>query len=73
MPEEPRPELDVDAVGRVRKKIGPESAERDIENREQPQSHRKHLECRIAAMDKHFVDHELEEEGSEKLEELEKE
>ena len=59
--EEPRAQLDIDAVGGVGEEIGAQAAEDDLENREQAEPERQHLQGRQAAMDQHLVDDDLEE------------
>jgi len=43
---EPRPELDVDAVGRVREQVGPQDAERGLEDRDRQKPDDQHVEGR---------------------------
>src|SRR5258706_388960 len=56
---QPRPELDVDAVGGVREHVGPQAAEHDLEHRDHHQPDDQHLERAEAAMHQHLVDHDL--------------
>ena len=73
MAEQPRAQLDVDAVGRVGEEIGAHDAEQGLGNREADDGDGHHLQRGKAAMHEHLVDHDLEEERREQGEELQEE
>ena len=73
MAEEPRAELDIDAVGGVREEIGPQPAEHRLEDRDRHQADDQHVERAQAAMHQHLVDDDLEEQRRDQREELQEE
>ena len=73
MAEQPRAQLDVDAVGRVREKIGAQDAEDGLEYPDRDEPDHEHVERAHAAMHEHLVDHHLEEQRRDQREELQEE
>lgn len=70
MPEQPAPQLDIDAVGGVRQCIGAQILEHDIEEADDGKPDDEHDQRRIAAMRQHLVDDDLEEKRRDQCEEL---
>ena len=73
MAEQPRAQLDVDAVGRVREQIGAQDAEHGLEQRDRDEADDQHVERAQRAMHQHLVDHDLEEQRRDQREELQEE
>src|SRR5579883_189050 len=73
MTEEPRAELDIDAVGGVREDVSAERAQHGLEHRDGDEPDHQHIERRQAAMHQHLVGDDLEEERRHQREKLEEE
>ena len=73
MAEQPRAQLDVDAVGGVREEIGAQDAEHGLEQGDGDQPDHQHVERAHAAVHQHLVDHDLEEQRRDQREELQEE
>ena len=73
MAEQPGPQLDVDAVGRVRKQVGAQGSENRLEHADSHESEDQDVERAQAAMHQHLVDHDLEEQRRDQREELQEE
>ncbi len=73
MPEQPRAELDVDAVGRVREQVGAQNTHDRLEYADGDETEDEHVEGAHAAMHEHLVDHHLEEQRGDQREELQEE
>src|SRR5690349_19561956 len=73
MPEEARAELDVDAVGCVRKEISTQAADDRFEESDGNEADYQNIKRGNTAMDQDLVDDDLEEKRSDEGEDLEKE
>src|ERR1700737_4201463 len=73
MPEQPGTELDVDAIGRVRKEIRAQNAQDRLEYTDRDEAEDEHVEGAHAAMHEHLVNHHLEEQRGDQREELQEE
>ena len=73
MAEQPGAQLDVDPVGRMRKKISAQDAEDGLENRNRHQPDDQHIERAQRAMHQHLVDDHLKEQRRDQREQLQKE
>ena len=62
MGEQPLPELDVDAVGGVRERVGAQILQRHVEQADEHEAADEHEQRLVAAMGQDLVDHHLEEE-----------
>ncbi len=70
MPEQPRAQFDVDAIGGVREQIGAQATEQRLEQRDRDQAHDDHVERGKPAMHQHLVDDDLEEQRRDQPERL---
>ena len=70
MPEQARPQLDVDAVGGMREDIGAQAAENGLEDRDGDEADHQDVERGQSVMGQDLVDHDLEEERRYEREDL---
>ncbi len=73
MAEQPRAQLDIDAIGGVGEDVGAKSAEDRLEDRDGDEADQQHVQGRHAAMDQHLVHHHLEEQRRDQGEYLQEE
>ena len=73
MLEQPRPELDIDSVGRMRKQIGAQDPQDRLKQGDGNEADHQHVERAHAAMHEHLVDDDLEEQRRDQRKELEEE
>src|SRR5436309_3393770 len=71
--EQARAKLDIDTTRRVREHVGAQSTQRALENRDCNEPDDQDIERGEPAMDKHLVDHDLEEDRRDKGKELQEE
>jgi len=69
---QPSAQLDIDAVGRVRKQVGPQDPQHGLEHTYPDKPDDEHIERAHAAVHEHLIDDDLEEEGRDEGEHLEK-
>ena len=62
MPEQPLPEFHIDAICRVRQRVGAQILQHDVEQSDQHEPGDKHVQRRVALVREHLVDDDLEEE-----------
>ena len=73
MMKQARAQLDVDAVGRVRKQIVAQDSEHGVEQRDDDEADDEHVERGQRAVHQHLVDHDLEEQWRDQRKQLEEE
>ncbi len=73
MAEQPGPELDIDAVGGMRKKIGAQDTEHCFEHPDCDQADDEHVKRAHASMHEDLVDDDLEEQGRNERKNLQEE
>ncbi len=71
--EQPRAELDVDAVGGVGEQVGAQDAQNGLESRDRHKADHQHVEGAERAVHQHLVDDHLEEQRRDQAEQLQEE
>ena len=73
MPEQPRPELDINPIGGVGKQISAQNPQDRLEQADRDEADHQHVERAHAAMHEHLVDHDLKEQRRHQRKQLKKE